>query len=91
MLRWRPVADRQLGNLQSRVRQNSDATPAIRLMNGATPVAEKALPDPGAGWQLISVDHFTPNGQPDLLFQTTNGAMGLWRMNGTNIVADGSR
>jgi hypothetical protein len=37
---------------------------------------------------LVSVDHFTPNGHADLLFQNTSGAMGLWELNGTNIVAE---
>jgi len=55
------------------------------LMNGTTPVAEAGLGNPGAGWQLISVDHFTPNGQADLLFQNTSGAMMLWEMNGTSV------
>jgi FG-GAP-like repeat len=68
--------------------QNSNGTPGIWLMNGTAPVAEAALPNPGPAWQLISVDHFTPDGQAGLLFQNTNGAMGLWEMNGTNIVAE---
>jgi hypothetical protein len=48
--------------------QNNNGQPGIWLMNGTTPVAEAALQNPGAGWQLISVDHFTPNGHADLLF-----------------------
>jgi hypothetical protein len=54
-------------------------------MNGTAPAAEAGLSNPGAGWQLISVDHFTPNGQADLLFQNTSGAMMLWEMNGTSV------
>jgi len=68
--------------------QNNNGAPGIWLMNGTTPVAETALQNPGAGWQLVSIDHFTPNGQPGLLFQNTNGAMQLWALNGTNIVAE---
>ncbi|MBV8753362.1 MAG: hypothetical protein JO328_10950 [Hyphomicrobiales bacterium] len=56
-------------------------------MNGTTLTAEIGLSNPGPGWQLVSVDHFTPNGQPDLLFQNTNGAMQLWEMNGTSLAA----
>jgi len=59
----------------------------IWLMNGTTPAAAAGLSNPGAGWQLISVDHFTPNGQADLLLQNTNGAMMLWEMNGTSVAA----
>jgi hypothetical protein len=36
----------------------------------------------------IAFDHFTSNGQADLLFQNTNGAMRLWEMKDTNIVAE---
>src|SRR5262249_38634320 len=68
--------------------QNSNGTPGIWLMNGTTPAAQAALQNPGAGWLLISVDHFTPNGHADLLFQNTTGAMGLWELNGTTIVAE---
>src|SRR5262249_731816 len=68
--------------------QNNNGTPGIWLMNGTTPAAQTALQNPGAGWLLISVDHFTPNGHADLLFQNTNGAMGLWELNGTTIVAE---
>jgi hypothetical protein len=39
-------------------------------------------------WQLISVDHFTPNKDADLLLQNTSSARGLWELNGTNIVAE---
>jgi hypothetical protein len=36
-----------------------------------------------------AVDHFTPDGNADLLFQNANGAKGLWELlNGTNIVAE---
>jgi hypothetical protein len=56
-------------------------------MNGTTPAAAVGLPNPGAGWEVVSIDHFTPDGQADLLFQNTNGAMGLWEMNGTSIAA----
>jgi VCBS repeat protein len=68
--------------------QNSDGTPGVWVLNGTAPVAEAALPNPGAAWQVLSIDHFTPDGNGDLLFQNTNGAMGMWQMNGTNIVAE---
>jgi len=54
-------------------------------VNGTAPAAEAGLSNPGAGWQLISINHFTPNGQADLLLQDTNGAMMLWEMNGTSV------
>jgi hypothetical protein len=34
------------------------------------------------------MDHFTPNGQADLVFQnSTTDQMQLWEMNGTNLVS----
>jgi hypothetical protein len=67
--------------------QNTNGTPGIWLMNGTTPSAEAALTNPGAGWQLVSMDHFTPDGKADLLFQNTGGPLMLWDMNGTSIAA----
>jgi hypothetical protein len=54
-----------------------------------TPVAETAFAqNPGPDWRLVSVDHFTPDGHANLLFQNTNGTMGLWELNGTSIVSE---
>src|SRR4029077_11568818 len=33
--------------------QNSDGTPGVWVMNGTAPVAEAALPNPGAAWQVL--------------------------------------
>jgi hypothetical protein len=36
----------------------------------------------------LSIDHFTPKGQPDLLFQNSNNnALMLWETNGTSVAA----
>jgi predicted outer membrane repeat protein len=82
---WHAVSVREFNGQAEIAWQNSDGTPGIWLMNGTTPVAEAALPNPGAGWRLVSIDHFTPNGQPDLLFQNGNDALQLWEMNGTSV------
>jgi len=61
----------------------------IWLFNGTTPVAETAFAqNPGSDWHLISVDHFTADGNANLLFQNTDGTMGLWELNGTSIVSE---
>ena len=85
---WHAVSTGEFNGQAEIAWQNDNGTPGIWLFNGTTPVAEVALQNPGAGWQLISIDHFTPNGHADLLFQNTNGAMGLWELNGTTIVAE---
>jgi Subtilase family/FG-GAP-like repeat len=85
---WHAVSTGMFNGVTEIAWQNSSGTPGIWLMNGTTPVAEAALQNPGPGWQIISVDHFTANGHADLLFQNSSGAMGLWELNGTNIVAE---
>jgi hypothetical protein len=82
---WHAVSTGEFNGQAEIAWQNNNGTVGIWLMNGTTPVAESALSNPGAGWQLLSIDHFTPNGQADLLFQNTNGAMMLWEMNGTSV------
>ena len=85
---WHAVSTGTFNGITEIAWQNNNGTPGIWLFNGTTPVAEAALQNPGAGWQLISVDHFTPDGNADLLFQNTNGAMGLWELNGTTIISE---
>jgi hypothetical protein len=52
------------------------------------PVGEAGLPNPGSGLQLVAMDHFTANGQADLLSQNSSGAMRMWEINGTSIAAE---
>jgi hypothetical protein len=85
---WHAVSTGVFNGVTEIAWQNINGAAGIWLMNGTTPVAEAGLPNPGSGWQLISMDHFTPNGQADLLFQnSTNDAMQLWETNGTSLVA----
>jgi hypothetical protein len=73
--------------------QNDNGQAGVWLMNGTAPAAEVGLANPGAGWQLVSIDHFSLNGVgpasgsgQGLLFQNSiNGAMSLWNMNGTAV------
>ncbi|MBV8752752.1 MAG: VCBS repeat-containing protein [Hyphomicrobiales bacterium] len=84
---WHAVSTGEFNGQAEIAWQNNNGTVGVWLMNGASPVAQAGLGNPGAGWQLVSVDHFTPNGQADLLFQNTNGAMMLWEMNGASLAA----
>ena len=83
---WHAVSTGEFNGQAEIAWQNNDGTVGLWLMNGTTPTAEAGLGNPGAGWQLISIDHFTQvNGQAGLLFQNTSGAMMLWEMNGTSV------
>jgi VCBS repeat-containing protein len=84
---WHAVSTGEFNGQAEIAWQNSNGTVGLWLMNGTTPAAEVGLANPGAGWQLVSIDHFTPNGQADLLFQNTSGAIGLWELNGTSVAA----
>ena len=85
---WHAVSTGTFNGVPEIAWQNDNGTPAIWLFNGTTPIAEAALPNPGSSWTLVSVDHFTPDGNADLLWQNINGAMGIWDLNGTRIVAE---
>jgi hypothetical protein len=82
---WHAISTGEFNGQAEIAWQNNNSQLGIWLMNGTTPVAKAGLANPGAGWQLISIDHFTPNGQADLLLQNTNAAMMLWEMNGTTV------
>jgi Domain of unknown function (DUF4347)/FG-GAP-like repeat len=84
---WHAVSTGTFNGVAEIAWQNDNGTPSIWQMNGTTPTAEVPLLNPGSAWSLISIDHFTPDGQGDLLFQNINGAMGVWDMNGTTIAA----
>ena len=85
---WHAISTGVFNGVTEIAWQNTNGAAGLWLMNGTTPAAETGLPNPGTGWKLVSMDHFTPNGQADLLFQnSTNDAMQLWETNGTSLVA----
>lgn len=84
---WHAVSTGTFNGAAEIAWQNSDGTPGIWLMSGTTIAAAVGLPNPGPTWKVVSLDHFTADGQASLLFQNTNGQMGLWEMTGTSIAA----
>jgi hypothetical protein len=84
---WHAIGTGVFNGVTEIASQNNNGAPGIWLMNGTTPSAEVALSNPGAGWQLVAMDHFTPDGKAGLLFQNTGGPMMLWEMNGTSVAA----
>jgi hypothetical protein len=55
------------------------ATAALVTLNGTT---ESLL---NTGWSVLGIGNFNNNGTSDVLLQNTNGAIGEWLMNGTQI------
>jgi hypothetical protein len=75
--------------------QNSTLGGALWLweMSGNQIVANGSLPlpTPSSGWQVVGTGDFNGDGHPDLVFQNqSTGALWLWEMSGTTIIANGS-
>jgi VCBS repeat protein len=74
------------------VMQKTDGTPEIWQMNSAAnPIAlgfDFDLPTPtGSGWQIVGVGDFDGDGNPDILWQNTDGTPGIWFLRGTQVVS----
>src|SRR5262249_2826007 len=70
--------------------QNTDGTPSVWLMNGATVTATGNLPNPGPTWHVERAEDFDGDGRADILWQNDNGAPFIWLMNGAGIAGSGA-
>src|ERR1043166_2258858 len=69
--------------------QNTNGTPQIWLMNGASVASMTPLLNPGSAWQLAAAGDFNVDGSADLLWQNNDGLPAIWEMNGTAIIGGG--
>jgi hypothetical protein len=67
--------------------QNTDGTPAVWLMNGATLVSAAGLFNSGPTWHIKGSGDFNGDGKADLLWQSDGGTPAIWLMNGTTLVS----
>src|SRR5262249_38958814 len=76
------------GDANSDLVFQNNGTPGIWLMNGATPLAEAALTNPGATWHIVASRDVNGDAQADLIWQDSGGTPGIWLMNGTTPIAE---
>ena len=62
---------------------------AVWLMNGTTPTSQVIVQTPLPSWHAVGTGDFNGDGKSDILFQNTNGGLGIWEMNGVSIAATG--
>jgi hypothetical protein len=68
--------------------QNTNATPQIWLMNGASIVSNTTLPQPPATWKIVGSGDFNGDGNADMLWlNTVTNQPAIWEMNGTAIIS----
>ncbi|MBV8895558.1 MAG: VCBS repeat-containing protein, partial [Acidobacteriaceae bacterium] len=64
-----------------------DGAPMIWQMNGTSIVSQTVLTNPGASWHAIGIGDFNGDGKADILWQSSDGTLGVWLMNGTTPTA----
>ncbi len=70
------------------VMQKTDSTPEIWQMDstGLALGFDFDLPAPGGGWNIVGIGDFDGDGNPDVLWQNTDGTPAIWFLNGTRVV-----
>ncbi len=70
--------------------QNSNGTPAIWTMNGASTLSAALVgSDPGTTWHIVGSGDFNNDGHADIAWQNNDGSVAIWEMNGTNVISSG--
>jgi hypothetical protein len=68
--------------------QNTNATPQIWLMNGASIISQTQLPTPPSQWKIVTSADFNGDRLADLLWLNTGtNQPAIWEMNGTSIIS----
>jgi ELWxxDGT repeat protein len=76
------------GDANSDVVFQNNGQAGVWLMNGATPIAEVGLGNPGPSWHIVASRDVNGDGKADLIWQNTDGTGGIWLMNGTTPIAE---
>jgi FG-GAP-like repeat len=69
--------------------QNANGQAAIWEMNGTNLIPGGSTtvgPNPGPDWKVVGSGDFNGDGHSDILWQNANGQVGIWEMNGTNMI-----
>jgi FG-GAP-like repeat len=65
--------------------QNTNGTPQIWLMNGASVTSTALLSNPGASWHVMATGDFDVDGEADVVLQNADGRPEIWLMSGTTV------
>ncbi|MBI3413827.1 MAG: VCBS repeat-containing protein [Verrucomicrobia bacterium] len=73
------------------VLQNTDGSVGVWFMNGSENLVSGSLFTPyrvsDLGWHIVGTGDFDGDGDPDLLFQHSDGTVATWFMKGTGLVS----
>jgi hypothetical protein len=70
--------------------QHTDGSVAVWRMNNATLAGSAFLNPSNAGnttWKVVAIGDFNGDGKVDVMFQNTNGSLGIWYMDGLNLAS----
>ena len=73
--------------------RNSNGSLAMWLMDGSTiqssaaPTYQGSAVSPDSSWSVAGIGDFTGNGDDDILWRQSSGALALWLMNGSTITS----
>jgi len=56
-------------------------------MNRTNTIGGGAVANPDPSWHVMGVGDYNKDGRSDILFQNSSGAVDIWEMNGTSIIA----
>jgi hypothetical protein len=68
--------------------QHADGSLAVWLMNGTSLTTSQFTSPANSGspsWKAVAVADFNKDGNPDILFQNTDGSLAIWYMNGLTL------
>jgi hypothetical protein len=89
---WKAIAtgDFNKDNKSDLLFQHPDSSLAVWYMDGVTLTSAEFINPVGPGnadWKAAATGDFNKDGRVDILFQHTDGTLGVWYLNGVNLIS----